>query len=216
MKRVLLAFWLILTVLAPNDATAQIRPEVRTNWFHETIDIPIREWTRNAGATYMGVDDYLHYIPLVGFATLGFAVPCEHDFLDRALIGTTGYAAIAAMVVGTKIMVHTLRPDGSDYNSFPSGHAARAFLGAELMRREYGPWWGLGAYTVATGTAFMRIWNDRHWTSDVLAGAAVGILGANIGYWLLPFEKRILGLENSSTSIALLPAPGGLSLTCRF
>ena len=71
-----------------------------------------------------------------------------------------------------------------------------AFTGAELVRREYGGWWGVGAYALATTTALMRVYNGRHWTSDLLGGAAIGILSADIGYWLLPLERRLFRLDS--------------------
>jgi len=52
----------------------------------------------------------------------------------------------------------------------------------------------------------MRMCNDRHWYNDVLAGAGIGILSARLGYWLLPLERRLFGLENSSTTCVLLPS----------
>ena len=72
-------------------------------------------------------------------------------------------------------------------------------MGAELVRTEYkyaSPWYGIGAYTIATGVGFLRLYNNRHWVSDVIAGAGVGILSARIGYWLLPFERKLFGWDN--------------------
>ena len=113
------------------------------------------------------------------------------------------------------------RPDSGARNSFPSGHTATVFLGAELMRIEYGGWWGAGAYAVAATTALMRIYNGRHWTSDVLAGAAIGILSADIGYWLMPFERRVFHLDGRSgrdggVSLQIVPTAYGLGLACVF
>ena len=54
-------------------------------------------------------------------------------------------------------------------------------MGAELVRMEYGGWYGIGAYTIAVGVGFMRMYNGRHWLHDVVAGAGVGILSARVG-----------------------------------
>ena len=65
-----------------------------------------------------------------------------------------------------------------------------AFMGAEILRREYGeeyPGIAIAGYTVATGVGLMRIYNNRHWASDVLAGAGIGILSASLTYWLAPY-----------------------------
>jgi len=79
------------------------------------------------------------------------------------------------------------RPDGSTKNSFPSGHTATAFMTATMLAKEYGyisPWISIGGYTVATATGVMRMINNRHWMSDVLAGAGIGIMSAEFGYWI--------------------------------
>lgn len=84
-------------------------------------------------------------------------------------------------------------------NSFPSGHTATAFMGAEFLRKEYwdvSPWIGVAGYAVAAGTGFFRMYNNRHWLTDVLTGAGIGILSTQAAYWLYPtitktfFRKR--------------------------
>ena len=80
-----------------------------------------------------------------------------------------------------------LRPDGSACNSFPSGHTFVAFTGAEIIRREYGkeyPWIAVAGYTVAVLVGAMRIYNNRHWAGDVLAGAGLGMLSVTLTYWI--------------------------------
>ena len=58
------------------------------------------------------------------------------------------------------------------------------------MRIEYGPYWGLCGYCVATTVGLLRIYNGRHWVNDVIAGAGIGILSARIGYWMLPYYNK--------------------------
>ena len=48
--------------------------------------------------------------------------------------------------------------------------------------RDQSQWYGIGAYTIATGVAALRMLNDRHWESDVISGAGFGILSAHLGY----------------------------------
>lgn len=83
-------------------------------------------------------------------------------------------------------------------------------MGAELVRMEYkdsSPLYGIGAYTIACGVAFLRLYNERHWCNDVLAGAGIGILSARIGYWLLPFEKKLFGLDKKKSRVNLAASP---------
>ena len=90
------------------------------------------------------------------------------------------------------------------------------------MRMEYGNAWGLGAYTIAATVGILRMYNNRHWLNDVLAGAGIGILSAKAALWLLPLEKRLLGWNKrpSSPTMALVPmaSPGfyGLSVAASF
>ena len=154
----------------------------------------VNNWRGDCRTTV--VDDYLQYVPLAsvyGFSLLG--ADAKHNYVDRTLeVGVAG-VALVGMVGGAKYLIHKERPNGEDFNSFPSGHSAKAFMGAELVRIEYGeehPWLAVGAYTLATATGALRVYNDHHWLSDVIAGAGVGILSARIGYWLLPYTKRMM------------------------
>ena len=70
--------------------------------------------------------------------------------------------------------------------SFPSGHTATAFMGATLLAHEYGHksvWIPIAGYSVATATGVLRILNNKHYASDVLVGAAIGIVSAELAYW---------------------------------
>lgn len=106
------------------------------------------------------------------------------------------YAAMALMVNLVKYSAHEMRPDGSTANSFPSGHTATAFVGATVLHKEYGltrsPWYSVAGYAMATTTGVMRSLNNRHWISDILVGAGIGILSTDLGYMLgdVMFKKR--------------------------
>lgn len=70
--------------------------------------------------------------------------------------------------------------------SFPSYHTTQAFIGATVLAEEYGGrrgggWIMAGGFTLATATGAMRLLNNRHWSSDVLAGAGIGILSTESG-----------------------------------
>lgn len=82
------------------------------------------------------------------------------------------------LVTGTKVAVNRTRPDGSQY-SFPSGHAITAFCFAPVIQK-YGGWeMGIPAYALATVTAFARVEGYHHYLSDVIAGAALGVIVGN-------------------------------------
>ena len=154
----------------------------------------VNNWRGNCPTTI--VDDYLQYVPLASVYGLSlFGADAKHNYVDRTLEVGVSCAALVGIVGGAKFLIQKERPDGSDFNSFPSGHSAKVFMGAELVRIEYGeeyPWLAVGAYTIATATGALRVYNNHHWVSDVIAGAGVGILSARIGYWLLPYTKRVM------------------------
>lgn len=141
-------------------------------------------------------DTYLRHLPAfanIGIANLGAS--SKYNFNERLLTTATSYIITSGIVKVLKICINNERPDHSDYDSFPSGHTAIAFMGAELMRQTYdNVAYGIAAYGFATGIAFCRLYNNKHWINDVIAGAGCGILSAKIAFWLLPLEKRIFKL----------------------
>ena len=80
----------------------------------------------------------------------------------------------------------------------------------------------MAAYAVAITVGALRIYNDRHWITDVLGGVGIGILSARIGYWLLPFERKLFKLDknkDNDKAIAILPMIGetnGMSFSMQF
>lgn len=105
-----------------------------------------------------------------------------------------------------KYTVNETRPNGGAH-SFPSGHASAAFTGAEFIRKEYGWSWGAPAYLAASFVAWSRVEADKHYTHDVLAGAAIGIL-ANHDFWRRETRVGSLRVGGGSVAVAGMVAPG--------
>ena len=144
------------------------------------------------GENRFRADDMIQFVPLAMDLGLGLAgVKARHNFRDRFMVTATAYATMGVLVNTLKYTVREPRPGTGTRNAFPSGHTAVAFTAAEIVRVEYGPWWGLAAYSVGIATAFLRVYNDRHWITDTIAGAGIGILSARVGYWMLPLEQRL-------------------------
>lgn len=147
------------------------------------------------------LDDGLQYLPLISLYGLDFfSIPAEHSFSERLLLGATSYAIMAIMVNAVKYSFPIERPDGSNTLSFPSGHTANAFTGAHLLYKEYkksNVWIPIAGYTLASLTGILRVTNNRHWFSDIMAGAAVGIFSVELAYRLLPFWQRIFKLSKN-------------------
>ena len=132
------------------------------------------------------IDDFLQWAPYLEIpAVLLAGVESHSDRVNLALILLKSEAIMLGSVYIVKSLTHVQRPDGSNYLSFPSGHTAQAFLAASIVHTEFrdkSQWYGIGAYTLATSVAAFRMINDKHWESDVIAGAGFGILSAHLAY----------------------------------
>lgn len=159
------------------------------------------------------LDDVAQFVPA---AAVMLPWSERYDWRQRAIMVVTAEIITEVIVQPTKRLVHAARPDGSDNRSFPSGHAARAFMGAELLRQTHGTWPGVAGYVFATGVAALRISAGRHYLTDVVGGAGVGILSAQLARLLLPAEQRLFGIsQKRAAQMAIIPtvAPGQLSAT---
>ncbi len=133
-------------------------------------------------------DDYLQFAPAAAPFVLNLCgVRGEHNFGQLSLLSACSFLIGMTAIETGKIIFKTERPDHSASTSFPSGHTCAAFTGAEIMRREYGkryPWMTYASYGVAVLVAIMRMYNNRHWPSDVIGGAGLAILSVSASYAL--------------------------------
>jgi membrane-associated phospholipid phosphatase len=155
------------------------------------------------------LDDYLQYAPAAAVLVFDVAgIQGRHRILDKIIILAMASVMEVALVNGIKYSIGTLRPDGSAHNSFPSGHTATAFMGATFLHNEYGyksVWYSIGGYAAATLTGYMRIQNNRHWLSDVIAGAAVGIFSTQTAYLLHPYLHKAIFPKKNKYVVMLMP-----------
>jgi membrane-associated phospholipid phosphatase len=125
-----------------------------------------------------------------------------------------------------KSITNRERPDGSNHLSFPSGHTATAFVAAEFLHQEYGcksVWIDIAGYGTAAFVGVARVYKNRHWLSDVVAGAGVGILTTKGVYWVYPrLKMKWFGKHEHGEALQFMPVVecngGGanLALVCRF
>lgn len=185
---------------------------------HESFDVPIRDafLGKDGKEIVTTVDDYLMYVPAVMAAGMSLLnVPTVHKRTDIWLETSMSMAIVFVLGKGIKFLIDSPRPDGMDNNSFPSGHCSVAFAGAELVRCKYGWKWGLAAYGVASSVAVLRLCNNAHWLSDVVFGAGMGILSAQISRVLLNPVKNVLGI-GVNVSPAVDPVSGTLCASLAF
>ncbi|WP_051209903.1 phosphatase PAP2 family protein [Gelidibacter mesophilus] len=131
----------------------------------------------------------MQYVPAVSVYALNLAGVKGRNNLGRATISYAASAVIMGILVNTiKYTAKVERPDGSSNNSFPSGHTSNAFMNATFLHKEYGqlsPMYSIAGYSMSTFTGIGRGLNNRHWISDVLAGAGIGILFTQLGYFFV-------------------------------
>lgn len=152
------------------------------------------------------LDDYLRFVPAAAFYGLNLAgVKSKHTVVDGTalFVFSQGIMGVSTLIV--KRAADRLRPDGADNYSFPSGHTAAAFASAEFLNQEYrdvSPWIGYAGYAVATATGAFRLYNNKHWLSDVVAGAGVGIASTKLAYLIYPhLRKMVIGKQSVKYSL---------------
>ncbi len=169
------------------------------------------------------IDNYIQYSPAITvYALNAFGIKGKNNFRDRTMIYALSTLFSTASVLTVKKITKVSRPDRSGKSSFPSGHTTTAFAAAEFLNREYkdvSPWYGIAGYIAATTTGFFRMCNNKHWLSDIIAGAGFGILSTKLAYWLYPNIKKKLFRDKDVNTI-IIPyyseGNGGLSFVHNF
>ena len=156
--------------------------------------IPNQAQTETRSST---IDDVAQHLPMASVFVLKACGMGSNEAW-----ATTLTTCAATYLIGTgatwalKQTTNELRPDGSDRHSLPSGHAMYAFAGATALRHECGkkyPWIAVAGYSVATLVAADRVRLRRHYTHDVLCGAAIGALSGELTYYI---KRRLLRSKN--------------------
>lgn len=184
----------------------------RNGWLRKKRDV-IQDALSPRRGIRTTVDDYLQYVPSATVLALNAFYDRQgtRRFVDRMGVHLVAFATMTALTQGLKYTVRERRPDSGARNSFPSGHTATAFMGAELLRIEYAdisPWIGYAGYAVAATTAFLRVYNNRHYLNDVLAGAAIGIFSSRFATWLYPRAFRRSACRAPRAAVTCIPFAG--------
>lgn len=181
--------------------------------------------SRKSSVKKIRVDDYMEW------GMFGWVFVCDvfakekHNFVDQLFLLVLAEGFNAGMVHGLKNTVDQMRPDKAPY-SFPSGHTANAFLGAHLAYKEIkdsSPILAYSGYAMAALVGASRIYNNRHWVSDVLAGAGIGILSVELSYLVyFPIRNAIAQQVNAKAAKNMVLAPsitpqgGGIYFSLNF
>jgi hypothetical protein len=157
---------------------------------------------------HTSADNYLLFAPTVMmYAADLLKIDSKNDAFTQ-----TKYLVIAGLTnslisVGIKSITNEQRPDGSDNDSFPSGHTSNAFVMATVLHHEFidtNPWLAYSGYIFATTTGVLRVLNNKHWVSDVLVGAGIGIMVTDLVYRFEPL-KNWNPFKNKKNKVILSP-----------
>jgi membrane-associated phospholipid phosphatase len=186
---------------------------VSSGWLND-VNILGRRWASNNEDPNQktSIDDFTQYVPAIAYYGLNIAgVRGKHNWIDATLMYAMSNGIANAIVMPVKRWTAERRPDSSDVLSFPSGHTATAFVSAEFLRQEYkdkSPWIGAAGYAVAVTTGYLRMYNNKHWLSDVMAGAGIGILSTRASYWIYPKLKNLIVGRPAKGTTLILPTYG--------
>ena len=157
----------------------------------EKRDVPVTE-NKNFLAFGGYFEDYAQFSPHASIYIFELAgMKPKTDFWNRTAILAKSQIIVLGSSYLLKKLIKQPRPDGSNEFGFPSGHSAIAFSGATMLSIEYGenyPWVPYAAYTVASGVGALRVAHNKHYWSDVIFGAGLGILSTKIAYWTHQYQ----------------------------
>jgi len=174
--------------------------------FEKDLQADIRQ---AAGEDFsLKADDYIVHVPMAEiyiFDLMG--IKAENRFYERSKNVFLANLSSQIIVQILKYTTDKLRPDGDDRESFPSNHTNIAFTNASILFHEYknsNSFIAYSGFAFATATGALRILNNKHWTGDVLAGAGIGMLCADLVYRFEPF-KRSGNTDLNDKLIGIIP-----------
>jgi len=138
------------------------------------------------------VDDYLQYVPIIQLYISDLAgVESRNHWFDQTKYLLISNLITSSITHGIKKLTPKLRPNDAP-DAFPSGHTSFAFNNAAVLYHEFyrtAPVLAYSGFLFSTTTGIYRMMNNRHWLSDVLFGAGLGILTVELVYWFEPFKS---------------------------
>ncbi len=171
------------------------------------------------------IDDYLEWGMLGWVFVCGAMGKGKHSFVDQLFLVALAEGINGGAVQGLKKVIDHERPYGGRY-SFPSGHTSNAFLGAHVAFKEFKdsrPVLAYSGYAIAAFVAGSRVYKNRHWIADVVAGAGIGILSVELSYLIyFPIRNAIARSVNKKATDRLVISPmlndqgGGIYFSLRF
>ena len=194
LKRTILPLSLLTTGILLSDSGFEIS-------LHETA----QGWVGNDFRTHL--DDYTRYAPVATLVVANVAgVKAQHHWFDQTKNLAVSMILTDVFTRAIKNSVVKYRPDRSNDNAFPSGHTSIAFASGAAVYEEYkdtNAYLAYSGFGFAAVTGGLRLFNNKHYISDILAGAGIGILVTRLVYhfdYLFKWNPFI-----KSKNISLIP-----------
>ena len=188
---------------------------INKSTFEKTFQTNIRN---KVGNTYDNkIDDFILFAPIVEmYAADLIGVKSKNHWFNQSKYLFISNVISSTLTNRLKVITKKTRPNG-DERSFPSGHTTIAFTNAAVLHQEFkesSPILAYSGYAFAMATAGFRVVNNKHWVSDALVGAGIGILVTELVYHFEPLKNFNPFKKNKN--ISLLPQFSGDSYAVYF
>lgn len=138
------------------------------------------------------IDDIIQYVPIVELYTADLlGIKSKNHWFDQTKYLVIANIITAGLTHTGKRLFNKQRPDGADH-AFPSGHTSFSFTNASVLYEEFkdtAPIFAYSGYAVTSVVGGLRVVNNKHWLSDVLVGAGLGILVTKLVYHFKPLRN---------------------------
>ncbi|GAB3731777.1 hypothetical protein GCM10027594_13710 [Hymenobacter agri] len=183
-------------------------PRLNQTMYQAKLDMQAETQETFGTVNAHGIDDYTRHVPLaVAYGLMATGHRGTLPAVSFTLVYLLAHELDEGVVSHLKRISAEPRPyDPRDLTSFPSSHTSQAFLTATLLHEQYGrqyPWVSVAGYTVAAATGTMRVLGNKHWATDVLAGAGIGFLSAETVWRVYPMLAHLLPTKLSTKLLAV-------------
>ena len=160
--------------------------------FEKEIKRSFNDGSENAIDFSLPIDDLIQYAPIVELYTADLlGVKSKNHWFDQTKYLLIANIVTAALTHAGKNIINKKRPNGS-LHAFPSGHTSFSFTNASVLYEEFkdsSPTFAFSGYAITSVVGALRVVNNKHWVSDVLVGAGLGILVTKLVYHFEPLKN---------------------------
>ncbi|UZR96427.1 phosphatase PAP2 family protein [Chondrinema litorale] len=138
------------------------------------------------------IDDLMQYVPIAEIYIADIVgVKAKNHWFDQTKYLIISNVITSSLTQAGKRIINKQRPNGSDY-SFPSGHTSFSFTNSAVLFEEFrdsSTGLAYSGYFLTSTVGALRVINNKHWLSDVLVGAGLGILVTKLVYHYEPLKN---------------------------